>query len=132
MEFSEKIKELRLQKHMTLEQVGKIVGVGKSTVRKWENGYIKDMGRTKIALLATALGVSPSYLMNWPEDKNDQEIHSHEDESMSTSNPGAWKRLSGGVAKFTAAELDQLLGAAIAIKPSAFKETEEKENEDET
>ena len=35
-ELSRKIKLLRLERDMTLEQVAEIVGVGKSTVRKWE------------------------------------------------------------------------------------------------
>jgi repressor LexA len=66
-ELSRKIKELRLERNMTLEEVGKIVGVGKSTVRKWETGMIANMGRDKIALLAHALGVTPAYLMGWGE-----------------------------------------------------------------
>lgn len=44
---------------LTLEDVGKAVGVGKSTVRKWENGMIKNMGRDKIALIANILQMSP-------------------------------------------------------------------------
>ena len=64
-EFPQKIKELRLQRGMTLEQVGDIVGVGKSTVRKWETGMIANMKRDKIALLAKALGTTPAYLMGW-------------------------------------------------------------------
>lgn len=68
MNFSEKIKELRLSKGLTLEQVGDKVGVGKSTVRKWENGMIANMKRDKIAKLADALGVSPAYLMGWDEE----------------------------------------------------------------
>jgi transcriptional regulator with XRE-family HTH domain len=65
--FSRKIKELRLAKEMTLEQVANIVGVGKSTVRKWETGMISNMGRDKIDSLAKALGVSPAYLMGWDD-----------------------------------------------------------------
>lgn len=68
-ELSRKIKELRLQRKMTLEQVGDIVGVGKSTVRKWETGMIANMKRDKIALLAKALGTTPAYLMGWKDDK---------------------------------------------------------------
>ena len=67
-ELSRKIKELRLQKNMTLEQVGDIVGVGKSTVRKWETGMIANMKRDKIALLAKALGTTPAYLMGWKDE----------------------------------------------------------------
>lgn len=68
MTFGEKIKALRDQRGMTLEQVGDLVGVGKSTVRKWESGQIANMRRDKIALLAKALGVTPGYLMGWDTD----------------------------------------------------------------
>ena len=67
-EISRKIKELRLKRNMTLEQVANIVGVGKSTVRKWETGMIANMKRDKIALLAQALGTTPAYLMGWKEE----------------------------------------------------------------
>ena len=66
-EMSKKIKELRLERNMTLEQVADIVGVGKSTVRKWETGMIANMKRDKIALLAQALGTTPAYLMGWKD-----------------------------------------------------------------
>ena len=55
--------ERRKELGLTLEEVGKIVGVSKSTVRKWETGYIENMKRDKIALLAEALHVSPLYIM---------------------------------------------------------------------
>ena len=69
MEMNEKIKSLRLKKGLTLEQVGKYVGVGKSTVRKWETGMIENMRRDKIAKLAAVLGTTPEYLMGWEEEK---------------------------------------------------------------
>lgn len=68
-DLSRKIKQLRLERNMTLEQVASIVGVGKSTVRKWETGMIANMKRDKIALLAVALGTTPAYLMGWKEDE---------------------------------------------------------------
>lgn len=67
--MARKIKELRLARGLTLEQVATIVGVGKSTVRKWETGMIANMRRDKIAALAKALGVTPEYLMGWEEQK---------------------------------------------------------------
>jgi transcriptional regulator with XRE-family HTH domain len=65
LDLSKKIKLLRAERGMTLEQVAQIVGVGKSTVRKWETGTIANMRRDKIDKLATALGTSPAYLMGW-------------------------------------------------------------------
>ena len=44
---------------LTLEEVGDYVGVGKSTVRKWEHGEIENMKRDKIALLRKILKLSP-------------------------------------------------------------------------
>ena len=65
--MAQRIKELRKEKKLTLEQVADVVGVGKSTVRKWETGMIANMKRDKIALLAKALGTTPAYLMGWKE-----------------------------------------------------------------
>jgi transcriptional regulator with XRE-family HTH domain len=71
-EMPRKIKQLRQERGMTLEQVADIVGVGKSTVRKWETGMIANMKRDKIALLAKALGTTPAYLMGWKENEREQ------------------------------------------------------------
>lgn len=86
MTLPEKIRLLRKQRNMTYEEIGNIVGVGKSTVRKWENGLIKNMRRDKIKALAYALGTTPGYLMGWDEtetpvassSKGDADLSSHE------------------------------------------------------
>lgn len=63
------IKSRRKELNLTLEQVGDLVGVGKSTVRKWETGDIENMKRDKIVKLAKALRVSPSYIMGIEDEK---------------------------------------------------------------
>lgn len=65
MEFGDRIRARRLELGLTLEEVGRIAGVGKSTVRKWESGQIANMRRDKIALLAGALQLEPAALMGW-------------------------------------------------------------------
>lgn len=67
-DMAKRIKELRTAQGLTLEQVADVVGVGKSTVRKWETGMIANMRRDKIAALAKALGTTPAYLMGWSEE----------------------------------------------------------------
>ncbi len=67
MELNDKIKYLRNKYNLTLEEVGNHVGVGKSTVRKWESGDIKNMRRDKIAKLAEALHTTPAFLMGWDD-----------------------------------------------------------------
>lgn len=68
--MARRIKELRQERGLTLEQVAQVVGVGKSTVRKWETGMIANMKRDKIADLAKALGTTPAYLMGWDESQS--------------------------------------------------------------
>jgi transcriptional regulator with XRE-family HTH domain len=70
MDTGFKLKNLRLSQGLTLEEVGNAVGVGKSTVRKWETGDIANMRRDKIAKLANALHTSPAYIMGWTDDPN--------------------------------------------------------------
>lgn len=53
------LKQRREELGLTLEEVGQYVGVGKITVRKWENGVINNMGRNKIAKYASILRISP-------------------------------------------------------------------------
>lgn len=65
--MNEIIKKKRLEKNMSLEDVGKLVGVGKSTVRKWENGMIENMGRDKIVALSKALDISPIDILGMSE-----------------------------------------------------------------
>lgn len=62
-DIGKKIKQRRDDLGLTLEEVGQAVGVGKSTVRKWETGDIKNMKRDKISKLAYVLKVSPSFIM---------------------------------------------------------------------
>lgn len=68
------LKEKRLEKNMTLEQVGNLIGVGKSTVRKWENGMIENMGRDKIILLSRALNISPLDILEMHTDDEKEDI----------------------------------------------------------
>ena len=66
-EIGKIIFERRKQLGLTLEDVGNAVGVGKSTVRKWENGMIKNIGRDKIAALAAVLQLDPVQLVPMPD-----------------------------------------------------------------
>ena len=65
-EIANKIKSRRLELGLTLEEVGQAVGVGRSTVQRWESGLIKNMGRDKIAALAAVLQISPVELVPVP------------------------------------------------------------------
>lgn len=59
------IKKRREELGLTYEELGKKIGVGKSTVRKWEIGAIENMRRDSIVALAKALDISPAVIMGW-------------------------------------------------------------------
>ena len=73
--FSKKIKTLRQLKGLTLEDVGNAVGVGKSTVKKWENGAISNLGMDKILPLAKVLGITPIDLLNLTVEEPQEETY---------------------------------------------------------
>lgn len=76
MDIGKMINQRRTELKLTLEQVGQAVGVGKSTVKKWEDGYISNMRRDKIALLAKVLKMNPvSFITGeFKEEEEDQAI----------------------------------------------------------
>ncbi len=64
MEIKDIIRKRREELDLTYEQLGKIVGVGKSTVRKWETGIIGNLRSDNILALAKGLNLSPSTLIS--------------------------------------------------------------------
>lgn len=71
MEIKDLIREKRQELGLTYEQLGELVGVGKSTVRKWETGMIENMRRDNIIALSKALNISPALLMGWDFSKTE-------------------------------------------------------------
>lgn len=67
-EMGNRIRNLRIAKGLTQEQLGDIVGLQKSAIAKYENGKTENMKRSVIQAMAKALGVSPSYLMGFEDD----------------------------------------------------------------
>ena len=67
------INQRRLFLGLTLEDVGNAVGVSKSTVKKWEDGYISNMKRDKISKLAKVLKISPVVLITGELEENSKD-----------------------------------------------------------
>lgn len=65
------IKNLRTERNLTQEEVGKIIGASKQTLHKYENGIITNIPQDKIEALANLFDVSPAYIMGWEKDKTD-------------------------------------------------------------
>ncbi len=68
-EMIDRIKELKKSKKMTNQQLSQQTGIPKSTIDKILTGVIKDPAIASIAKIATALSVTPDYLITGHEDK---------------------------------------------------------------
>ena len=74
MNIGEKIKTARLKKGLTLEQLGKAAGIGKTTILRYETGVITNIPSDRIERIAEALSVTPAYLMGWDEKPKEDTI----------------------------------------------------------
>lgn len=70
MTMGEYIKYLRTQKGLSQEELGKMVGVNRAAVNKWETGVVENIKRSTIRDLARVLCVSPCDLMRWDDEEN--------------------------------------------------------------
>lgn len=108
--MAQRIRKLRLEQGLTLEQVAVQVGVGKSTVRKWETGMIANMRRDKIAALAKALHTTPAYLMGWEGELMEQII-----EDSTSGRTAAKEEMYRTFGKAHSAAEIRLLDDAVAL-----------------
>ena len=63
MNIGEKIKEARIRKGLTQEELGKALGVQKSAIAKYENGRVVNIKRSILKKISDTLGIAPSELI---------------------------------------------------------------------
>lgn len=68
MNIGQRIKDKRLAAKLTLEEVGKFVGISKQTIQRYESGVISNIPSDKIELISKCLNTTPAYLMGWEEE----------------------------------------------------------------
>ena len=76
--IGERLKDLRVERKLTLEQLAAEVGISKSALGKYESDNGKDISPYSILLLADYYGVSCDYLMGRAEIKNHPNAALHE------------------------------------------------------
>ncbi len=64
MNIGEYIKQLRLSAGLSQEELGKIIGVQRAAVQKWECGKVQNLKRETIKKLSETFNVSPSSFIN--------------------------------------------------------------------
>ena len=63
MNIGDKIRNARISKGMTQEELGKALGVQKSAIAKYENGRVVNIKRSTLKKLSDILGIAPSELI---------------------------------------------------------------------
>ena len=76
--IGERLKDLRVAKKLTLEQLSAGVGISKFALGKYESDNGKDISPYSISMLADYYGVSSDYLMGRTETKNHPNAALHE------------------------------------------------------
>lgn len=75
MNLGDKIRTRRMELGMTMEDLGKAIGVQRSAINKYEKGIITDLKRSTIDALSKALNVSVFYLLDDdPEDLDEARL----------------------------------------------------------
>jgi transcriptional regulator with XRE-family HTH domain len=69
MDLGNIIKQLRIENNLTQEELGKMVGLKKAAIHKYESGIVQNMKRTTISKLANIFNVSPSYLLGYTDER---------------------------------------------------------------
>lgn len=64
-ELITRLKNQRIKLGYSYQDLANITNISKSTLQRYETGFIKKVPITQIDILAKALGVSPAYLMGW-------------------------------------------------------------------
>ena len=65
MEIGDRIKTLRKEANLTVDELAKKIGKNRATIYRYENGDIKDLPISILESLAIALNTTPAYLMGW-------------------------------------------------------------------
>lgn len=63
MNIGQIIRDARIKKGYTQEQLGEIMGVQKSAIAKWENGRVVNIKRENLKKLAEVLSIPPYELV---------------------------------------------------------------------
>ena len=75
MEIGRKIKKARLERGLTQQELGDIVGVQKSAIAKYENGRVVNIKRSTLQKIASALNIRPSELLFNESPKETADLH---------------------------------------------------------
>ena len=70
----DRIRELRIQNNMTLDDVARHLGINRQAVYKYEQGLVTNIPLDKIEKMATLFNSTPDYIAGWSEEPHDDPV----------------------------------------------------------
>ena len=64
----ERIREMRMRNHLTLDDVAKRLNVNRQAVYKYEHGVVTNIPLDNLEKMAEMFGTTPGYLAGWIEE----------------------------------------------------------------
>lgn len=65
IEIIQRIKDRRIRMGLSYQDLSNKTGISKSTLQRYETGFIRNLAIDKLEILAAALDTTPGYLMGW-------------------------------------------------------------------
>ena len=75
MDIGQKIKKARLERGLTQQELGALVGVQKSAIAKYESGRVVNIKRSTLQKITKALNIRPSELLFNDTPKDAANLH---------------------------------------------------------
>ena len=115
MEHENRIKKLRQERGLSVQELADMIGKNRATVYRYENGDIENMSSKAMHDLASALNTTPMYLMGVYDDPYDYE---EDPDSILSEVPDSFRREMLNQGK----SVREIYNAWQEIEPSASEE----------
>ena len=103
----ERIRELRLQNKMTLDDVARYLGVGRQAIYKYEQGTVTNIPLENLEKMAELFNTTPGYIAGW--EKNHSAPESSAPQTLEA------RIVSGGMGKLPQEQREQILNVVRAM-----------------
>lgn len=74
MTMGERIYQLRTEHNMSMNDLAKHLGVGRTAIFKYEKGEVENLPKSTVEKMAVLFGVSPAYIMCFDQWDNEQQL----------------------------------------------------------
>ena len=115
MEHENRIKKLRQERGLSVQELADMIGKNRATVYRYENGDIENMSSKAMHDLASVLNTTPMYLMGVYDDPYDYE---EDPDSILSEVPDSFRREMLNQGK----SVREIYSAWQGIEPSASEE----------